>query len=343
MQYCRLAYKSSSNFSRARSVIGRVFMFSAAKASERAGARLVSPAKNRIKWSHFGANYLRPCCVCCRVRVSSRAVKVCQNKQITEKIPIRESKQRNVQYKKTGNEQKCCSVIFVSSVSRRFGLVARFAYAMKKNVKKKNFALRALKTKQVFSHRRLPSKSDLSKVLKWRKIKRPLQLCLWIQAITENEIEIQPAKKYTVQLKLDQNSSRHASRRHKPIIDLLFIQNIPKLKTCLPPKCTHSECIQRNGHSYNSRNSKTFYFFPARTNIRLFDIRFQGPKFFTLLNRNIQSAVSPSLSLAESSLVNIICFLLIFVLLEHFVLLAFYPNYFSTRFRHHIIIFIVTG
>ena len=214
---------------------------------------------------------------------------------------------------------------------------------MKKNVKKKNFALRALKTKQVFSHRRLPSKSDLSKVLKWRKIKRPLQLCLWIQAITENEIEIQPAKKYTVQLKLDQNSSRHASRRHKPIIDLLFIQNIPKLKTCLPPKCTHSECIQRNGHSYNSRNSKTFYFFPARTNIRLFDIRFQGPKFFTLLNRNIQSAVSPSLSLAESSLVNIICFLLIFVLLEHFVLLAFYPNYFSTRFRHHIIIFIVTG
>ena len=76
----------AQNFSRARSVIGRVFMFSATKASERAGARLVSPAKNRIKWSHFGANYLRPCCVCCRVRVSSRVVRVCQNKQITEKI-----------------------------------------------------------------------------------------------------------------------------------------------------------------------------------------------------------------------------------------------------------------
>ena len=106
-------------------------MFSAAKASVRARARHVSPVKNRIKGSHFCANYLRPCRVCCRVRVSSRAVKVCQNKQITGKNPIRESKQRNVQYKKTGNEQKCRLVIFVSSVSRRFRLVARFAYAMK--------------------------------------------------------------------------------------------------------------------------------------------------------------------------------------------------------------------
>ena len=95
-----------------------------------------------------------------------------------------------------------------------------------------------------------------------------------------------------------------------------------------PAKCIHSECIQRNGHSYNSRNAKTLYFFPARTNIRLFDIRFQGPKFFTLVNRNIQSAVSPFLSLAESSLVNIICFLLIFVPLEHFALLAYYPKLF---------------
>ena len=32
---------------------------------------------------------------------------------------------------KNGNEQKCRLVIFVSSVSRRFRLVARFAYAMK--------------------------------------------------------------------------------------------------------------------------------------------------------------------------------------------------------------------
>ena len=40
-------------------------MFSAAKASERARARLVSSAKkNHIKGRHFGANYLRPCRVC---------------------------------------------------------------------------------------------------------------------------------------------------------------------------------------------------------------------------------------------------------------------------------------
>ena len=303
-------------------------MFSAAKASERAGAWLVSPAKNRIKWSHFGANYLLPCRVCCRVRVSSRAVKVCQNKQITEKIPIRESKQRNVQYKKqVMNKSAVLWYLGVQSQDVSGSLQGLHTPWKEKNVKKKLCSART-QNKTSFFATWLPGKSDLSKVLKWRKIKRPLQLCLWIQAITENEIEIQPAKKYTVQLKLDQNSSRHASRRHKPIIGLLFIQNIPKLETCLPPKCTHSECIQRNGHSYNSRNSKTFYFFPARTNIRLFDIRFQGPKFFTLLNRNIQSAVSPFLSLAESSLVNIICFLLIFVPLEHFALLAFYPNLF---------------
>ena len=49
----RLAYKSSSIFFswvRSGSGIRRFFMFSVAKASERAGARLVSPAKNRIKW-----------------------------------------------------------------------------------------------------------------------------------------------------------------------------------------------------------------------------------------------------------------------------------------------------
>ena len=48
-----------------------------------------------------------------------------------------------------GNEQKCRLVIFVSSVSRHFGLVATFAYAMKENIENKNFVVRALKTKQV--------------------------------------------------------------------------------------------------------------------------------------------------------------------------------------------------
>ena len=71
--------------SRARSPSGKFFMFSAAKASQRARAQLVSPAKNRTKWHHFAANYLRPCRVCCREPVPLRAVKECQNKQITGK------------------------------------------------------------------------------------------------------------------------------------------------------------------------------------------------------------------------------------------------------------------
>ena len=83
----------------------------------------------------------------------------------------------------TGNEQNCGLAIFVSSVSRRFGLVSRFVYAMKENIKK-NFVVRALKTNQVcnvvffFFAAWLPGKSDLGKVLKWRKIKRPLKLCI---------------------------------------------------------------------------------------------------------------------------------------------------------------------
>ena len=42
-----------------------------------------------------------------------------------------------------------CDIWIVSSVSRRFGLVARFPFAMKKKKKKVNFVVRALKTKQV--------------------------------------------------------------------------------------------------------------------------------------------------------------------------------------------------
>ena len=47
------------------------------------------------------------------------------------------------------NEQKCCLVIFVSSVSRRFGLVARFAYAIKKKHKKLKTLRPLNETKQV--------------------------------------------------------------------------------------------------------------------------------------------------------------------------------------------------
>ena len=65
---------------------------------------------------------------------------------------------------KKGNEKKCRLVIFLSSVSGRFGpgpsskefkyvrIVARFAYSTKENIKNKNFVahpvVHALKTKQ---------------------------------------------------------------------------------------------------------------------------------------------------------------------------------------------------
>ena len=48
-------------------------------------------------------------------------------------------------------------------------------------------------------------------------------------------------------------------------------------------------------HSYNTRSSNIFYLFPARTNIRLFGIRFQGPKVFNSLNNNTQRAATISL------------------------------------------------
>ena len=75
-------------------------------------------------------------------------------------------------------------MIFVSSVSRHFGLVARFAYAVKENIKikKKLCNARAQKKKKkkksvLFFTPWLPGKSDLGKVLKWRKLKRALKLC----------------------------------------------------------------------------------------------------------------------------------------------------------------------
>ena len=86
-------------------------------------------------------------------------------------------------------------------------------------------------------------------------------------------------------------------------------------------------------HSYNTRNSNTFYLFHAWTNVRLFGIRFQGAKFFNALNHNRQGLLSVFLnldwkhfSLPDSALVNNTCFFLIFVCLVCFVLLAFYLN-----------------
>ena len=63
-----LATSRAQMFSRALSASGRFFVLcgKSERESERARARLVSPARNRIKWRHFGANYLRPCRVCRR-------------------------------------------------------------------------------------------------------------------------------------------------------------------------------------------------------------------------------------------------------------------------------------
>ena len=56
--YIDLPTSRTQIFSRARRANGRFLMFPAAKACERTRARLVSPAKNGIKWRHFVANYL---------------------------------------------------------------------------------------------------------------------------------------------------------------------------------------------------------------------------------------------------------------------------------------------
>ena len=71
--YIDLPTSRAQIFSRARSATGRFPMFPAAKASERTRARLVSPAKNRIKWRHFGANHLCPSRIYRWVRVQFRA------------------------------------------------------------------------------------------------------------------------------------------------------------------------------------------------------------------------------------------------------------------------------
>ena len=55
----------------------------------------------------------------------------------------------------------------------------------------------------------------------------------------------------------------------------------------LPDVLQEMFLMKKQFHSYNSRNSNTLYSDPARTNTRLFGIRFQGPKFFNSQNNNI--------------------------------------------------------
>ena len=81
----------------------------------------------------------------------------------------------------------CHLVTFVSSLSRRFRLIARFPYAMKENMKNiKTLYCACLKQNKfvnVFFSPWLPGKSDLGEVLKWRKIKGPLKLRIWIKTV----------------------------------------------------------------------------------------------------------------------------------------------------------------
>ena len=86
--------------------------------------------------------------------------------------------------------------------------------------------------------------------------------------------------------------------------------HLPKSRKSFPLVTVKLTCIKRSPllssrghlsrgdqvHSYNTRNSNTSYLLPARTNIRFFDLRLQGPKAFNSFNRNIQSAATIYLS-----------------------------------------------
>ena len=84
--WCRLAYNLSSIFFTSAKCERYIIYVFCGKGQRESESSTCFPCKrNRIKWGHFGVNFLLPWRVCCRVRVSSRAVKVCQNKQITGK------------------------------------------------------------------------------------------------------------------------------------------------------------------------------------------------------------------------------------------------------------------
>ena len=61
-------------------------------------------------------------------------------------------------------------------------------------------------------------------------------------------------------------------------------------KGLLPDVFNDMFLLTNQVHSYNTRNSNAFYRFSCRTNMRQFAIRFQGPKFFNTLNRELQNS-----------------------------------------------------
>ena len=81
----RLAYKSSSNFSQTRSASVKFFVF-CGKSERESESSTCFPCKKSPQVTSFCSELFASLS-----RVSSSAVKVCQNKQILQKIPIRES------------------------------------------------------------------------------------------------------------------------------------------------------------------------------------------------------------------------------------------------------------
>ena len=79
------------------------------------------------------------------MRVSSRAVKVCQNKQITEKIRTRESKYRNAQYEKRVPSCDICELTL-----QTFRACCKVSICHERKLKKyQNFVVHVFETKQV--------------------------------------------------------------------------------------------------------------------------------------------------------------------------------------------------
>ena len=66
-------------------------------------------------------------------------------------------------------------------------------------------------------------------------------------------------------------------------------------KRRLPIAFNNLFMIRSQLHSYNTRNSSSFYTFSCRTNIRQFAIRTQGPRLFNSLNSEICNAANISL------------------------------------------------
>ena len=62
-------------------------------------------------------------------------------------------------------------------------------------------------------------------------------------------------------------------------------------KDLLPNVSEGMSTVTSDIHSYNTRNSNTFYVFSARNNIRSFAIRFRGPNFFNSLGSKIQNSI----------------------------------------------------